>query len=211
MGRLVPDPSVCVLDLQQVINQFCKEKGSHDLWSLLAPEPSKKVTWKTAPDPEWLHKISPFLIKLVSVVKNLVVASKKLKTAMVKIQPQEVSFNRTFFCSNPIFYFFNWISLLCLLPPCPPVQRTTQQRLNYSKMKDEQFFDQLDQYIRIGAAQIRTLKINQADFIRVAKKCSQEEKKAIEEILELVSVDPCSLLKFINFFFMIAMSLHFLV
>ena len=106
MGRLVPDPSVCVLDLQQVINQFCKEKGSHDLWSLLAPEPSKKVTWKTAPDPEWLHKISPFLIKLVSVVKNLVVASKKLKTAMVKIQPQEVSFNRTFFLFQPKFLFF---------------------------------------------------------------------------------------------------------
>ena len=106
MCRLVPDPSVCVLDLQQVINQFCKEKGSHDLWSLLAPEPSKKVTWKTAPGPEWLHKISPFLIKLVSVVKNLVVASKKLKTAMVKIQPQEVSFNRTFFLFQPKFLFF---------------------------------------------------------------------------------------------------------
>ena len=128
-----------------------------------------------------------------------------------RFSPKKYHLTEHFSCPNPSFYFFHWISLLCLLPPCPPVQRTTQQRLNYSKMKDEQFFDQLDQYIRIGAAQIRTLKINRADFIRAAKKCSQEEKKAIEEILELVSVDPCSLLKFINFFFMIAMSLHFLV
>ena len=119
MGRLVPDPSVCVLDLQQVINQFCKEKGSHELWSLLAPEPSKKVTWKTAPDPEWLHKISPFLIKLVSVVKNLVVASKKLKTAMVKIQPQEVSFNRTFFLFQPKFLFFSLDFLVVFASPLP--------------------------------------------------------------------------------------------
>ena len=60
MGRLVPDPSVAVCDLQQVITQFCKESGSNDIHTLLAPVQSRKVSWKTAPDPEWLHQMSPF-------------------------------------------------------------------------------------------------------------------------------------------------------
>ena len=86
MGRLVPDPSVAVCDLQQVITQFCKESGSNDIHTLLAPVQSRKVSWKTAPDPEWLHQMSPFFVKLVPVAKNLVVSSKKLKSAMVKVQ-----------------------------------------------------------------------------------------------------------------------------
>ena len=86
MGRLVPDPSVAVGDLQHVFHTFCKECGSNDIHTLLAPEAAKKVSWKTAPDPEWLHRMSPFFLKLVSVSKNLVLSSKKLKLAMVKIQ-----------------------------------------------------------------------------------------------------------------------------
>ena len=86
MGRLVPDPSVAVCDLQQVITQFCKESGSNDIHTLLAPVQSRKVSWKTAPDPECLHQMSPFFVKLVPVAKNLVISSKKLKSAMVKVQ-----------------------------------------------------------------------------------------------------------------------------
>lgn len=86
MGRLVPDPSVAVCDLQQVTTQFCKESGSNDIHTLLAPVQSRKVSWKTAPDPEWLHQMSPFFVKLVPVAKNLVISSKKLKSAMVKVQ-----------------------------------------------------------------------------------------------------------------------------
>ena len=86
MGRLVPDPSVAVCDLQQVITQFCKESGSNDIHTLLAPVQSRKVSWKTAPGPEWLHQMSPFFVKLVPVAKNLVISSKKLKSAMVKVQ-----------------------------------------------------------------------------------------------------------------------------
>lgn len=62
-------------------------------------------------------------------------------------------------------------------------------------MMDETFFDHMDQLIRIGAAQIRTLKVNQCDWLRVAKKSSKEEKEAIQEILQLVCVEPCSKMK----------------
>ena len=86
MGRLVPDPSVAVCDLQQVTTQVCKESGSNDIHTLLAPVQSRKVSWKTAPDPEWLHQMSHFFVKLVPVAKNLVISSKKLKSAMVKVQ-----------------------------------------------------------------------------------------------------------------------------
>ena len=62
-------------------------------------------------------------------------------------------------------------------------------------MMDETFFDHMDQLIRIGAAQIRTLKVNQCDWLRVAKKSSKEEKEAIQEILQVVCVEPRSKMK----------------
>ena len=94
---------------------------------------------------------------------------------------------------NFFFDLYNHCDSLCVsLPLCQSAQRSNGQRLNYTKMMDDTFFDTMDQWIRIGAAQIRTLKLNQCDWLRVAKKSSQEEKTAIEAILELVSVEPCS-------------------
>ena len=84
--RMAPDPAVHVLDLEQCIGQFCKEQGSYDLFTLLAPASGRKVSWKTACDPEWLHTIAPFMAKLVLIAKNVVLSSKKLKSAMVKVQ-----------------------------------------------------------------------------------------------------------------------------
>lgn len=84
--RLVPEPSVAVVDLQSVFEKFCKEKGSHDLFQLLAPHPSKSTSWKTTADPEWLQQLAPLFKKLVVVVKNMVFSSKKLKAAMTSLQ-----------------------------------------------------------------------------------------------------------------------------
>ena len=69
--------------------------------------------------------------------------------------------------------------------------RSASKRLNYTKMKDEVFSDEMDQWIRIGCSQFRTLKLSQSDYIRCAKKMSCEEKKAIDEVIALMQVDPC--------------------
>ena len=58
-------------------------------------------------------------------------------------------------------------------------------------MKDEVFWDEMDQWIRIGCSQFRTLKLSQNDYIRCTKKMGLEEKKAIDEVLALMQVDPC--------------------
>ena len=84
--RMVPDPAVHVMDLEQCIGAYCKEQGSHDLFTLLAPSSGRKVSWKTACDPEWLTTIAPFMAKVVLVAKNLVLSSKKMKSAMLKYQ-----------------------------------------------------------------------------------------------------------------------------
>lgn len=58
-------------------------------------------------------------------------------------------------------------------------------------MKDEVFWDEMDQWLRIGCAQFRTLKLSQSDYIRCAKKMSAQEKNAIDEVLALMQVDTC--------------------
>lgn len=57
--------------------------------------------------------------------------------------------------------------------------RTDKKRINYTKLHDTKFFDCIDQWVRIGASQFRTLKMRQVDYLRLARKCSEEEKKAL--------------------------------
>lgn len=84
--RAVPDPSISVVDLQSCLLSFCQESGSYDLHGLLVYQGSKKHSWKTAPDPEWMAQIAPLVKKLVTKAKNLVLSSKKFKQAMMETQ-----------------------------------------------------------------------------------------------------------------------------
>lgn len=85
-NRLAPDPSICVMDLETAIASFCKEKGTNDLWSLIAPTPGRKFSWKTSADLEFLTRVAPLFVKLAPIAANLVLPSKKLKAALLKIQ-----------------------------------------------------------------------------------------------------------------------------
>jgi len=84
--RLAPDPAIAVLDLQKCIKDFCQEKGSQDMWALVVPHESRKVSWKTVPDPAWLCVVGPLINKFARLTKNLVLSSKKLKAALLKVQ-----------------------------------------------------------------------------------------------------------------------------
>lgn len=60
-GRLTPDPCVGVADLQKGLLAWLREEGTNDVWKLVRPH--KEITWKTAPDAEWLTKVSGFFRK----------------------------------------------------------------------------------------------------------------------------------------------------
>ena len=95
MGRLVPDPTIAISDFQSCVLNWLKEAGCQDIYQLIWPrEVGKEVSWKTAPDPVWLHQVSPLFKKIVGVASNLVLSSSKFKGALQKVQ----CLGFTFFC-----------------------------------------------------------------------------------------------------------------
>ena len=50
--RLVADPAIGVSDLIECLEKYMNDQGSNNLYKLLDPPPH--VTWKTAPDHNWL-------------------------------------------------------------------------------------------------------------------------------------------------------------
>lgn len=57
-------------------------------------------------------------------------------------------------------------------------------------MKDHDFFDFMDEQMRIGTAHYRCLKGSDQDYFRCAKKMSLDEKKVIDEVLVLMHLEP---------------------
>ena len=80
MSRLHPDPMVTVGDIQKALIEFMEEKGCNDL-RLLVKAPTS-VSWKSAPQEEWLSSHIALLIKrLVKISPVGVFSSKMLKRA----------------------------------------------------------------------------------------------------------------------------------
>ena len=74
-----------------------------------------------------------------------------------------------------LVFFFLWLAYANL--------RSNKHRLNYTKVKDEDFMDRSDETIRIAASQFRCLKKNQVDYMRSVKRMGQEEKKLLMQCL----------------------------
>lgn len=85
--------------------------------------------------------------------------------------------------------------------------RSGKHRLNYTRMKDEDFMDRSDETLRIAASQYRSLKKNQVDYMRSIKKMGQEGKVAIDEVLSMLKLDAsetctcCSTMFLVSFFY----------
>ena len=76
MSRLHPDPLVAVGDIQQAIIDFLQEKGCNDL-GLLLKAPSGKMTWKSAPQEDWLGGSIAALVKRLLKISPICVFSSK--------------------------------------------------------------------------------------------------------------------------------------
>ena len=89
--RLTPDPCLGVGDIMSPVVSWLKEEGKYDLSSLL--EPKISVTWKTAPNLEWLCSLQKLFEKLLKVVPACIFPSKKIRTALQKIQAEVTRIN----------------------------------------------------------------------------------------------------------------------
>ena len=88
MSRLHPDPTVAVGDIQKAFIDFMEEKGCQDL-CLLLKAPEGRVTWKSAPQEEWLGgHLASLMKKLVKISPVCVFSSRKLKRAICKVNTE---------------------------------------------------------------------------------------------------------------------------
>lgn len=90
--------SVCRQDVNDTMAPFLswlKESGKYDMASMVTPKAS--VSWKTAPDIDWLCELHPLFMKLLKVAKASILPSKNLKSALEKIQREvgRVNFSKT--------------------------------------------------------------------------------------------------------------------
>ena len=84
-SRLTPDPTVSVADLQKCFESLCQREGTWDIHRLLLS--TKECNWKNAPDPTQLSGNISFLCQqLFKICPNGVLSSKKLKSALEKLQ-----------------------------------------------------------------------------------------------------------------------------
>lgn len=89
--RLTADPCLGVGDIMQPLVAWMKEKGTYDLSSLL--EPKTTVSWKTAPNIDWLCSLEKLFEKLLKAVPACILPSKKVKLALQKIQSEVTRIN----------------------------------------------------------------------------------------------------------------------
>ena len=149
--RLTPDPCVAVGDLQKAFECLCKREGTWDLHALLIKGKEAK-TWKNSPCPVFLSGHMAILCQeFFKVCKNGVLASKKIKNALEKLQKEH-------------------------------------RRVNYSKLSDPDFWDMLDQQIRIAASHYRDLKLSGSKYAACMRKASVAEKGQIDGVLQCMTI-----------------------
>lgn len=94
-ARLAPDPSVGVHDLCKAFNELCEKSGCRDLAKILYSK--ERVTWKTAADGSWLgsDSLCDLYTSLFAIHSNGVLSSKKVKSALLKLQAEKGRLNFT--------------------------------------------------------------------------------------------------------------------
>ena len=110
--------------------------------------------WKTSADVSWLARehIAKLFVGFFKIASNGVLSSKKLRSALVKLQ-------------------------------------TEKHRLNFGKQSDGDFFDKMDEQLRVAAKHYREMKKDSHTYRRAMKKASEHEKQQIDLVLSYLDVD----------------------
>ena len=152
MARSRPDPSVSVGDLMRPLESMCAEAGSYDLGRLCGID--SNMGWKTSADVSWLARdhIAKLFVGFFKIASNGVLSSKKLRSALVKLQ-------------------------------------TKKHRLNFGRLSDGDFFDKMDEQLRVAAKHYREMKKDSHTYRRAMKKASDREKQQIDLVLSYLDVE----------------------
>ena len=98
--RLVADPSLGIMDIQKVILSHFNVCKDFDLFSVLDCPGHQKWSWKTAPNVAWMSKTAEFVCSVLKIAPNGVLASQKVKGALLKLTQTSNKFNRTRYCDT---------------------------------------------------------------------------------------------------------------
>ena len=97
--RLVADPNLGIMDIQNVILGHWNKYKDFDLLTFLECPGHQKWSWKTAPNVSWMSKTADMISAFLRVAPNGVLQSQKVKGALSKIS-QSCKINRSRFCDT---------------------------------------------------------------------------------------------------------------
>ena len=92
-GRLCADPCISVMDIASAIKLGCEAAGEKSSWDLVSSPSNQPLSWKNAPSPEWLHKVSPLYVHLAAICPNTVLLSSKVVLALTNLLKEQVIVN----------------------------------------------------------------------------------------------------------------------
>ena len=98
--RLVADPSLGIMDIQKVILSHFNACKDFDIHSALDCPGHQRWSWKTAPNVSWMSKTAEFVSSVLEIAPNGVLASAKVKAALLKLTQTNNKINRTRFCDT---------------------------------------------------------------------------------------------------------------
>lgn len=85
-SRLVANPCLSVQDLENCITTWVTTSMNTDVYVLLKPPAGLVMNWKSAPQIEWLSKVSPLFALLAQICPNTVLTSKKVIQAFKSLR-----------------------------------------------------------------------------------------------------------------------------
>ena len=98
--RLVADPSLGIMEIQKVILSHFNACKDFDIYSALDCPGHQRWSWKTAPNVSWMSKTAEFVSSVLEIAPNGVLASAKVKAALLKLTQTNNKINRTRFCDT---------------------------------------------------------------------------------------------------------------
>ena len=97
--RLVADPSIGLMDIQKVISSQFDQKNDYDLFGAVECPGHCQWSWKTAPNVSWMCKTSSLVAGFLKIAPNGVLASQKIRNALIKMT-QNRKVNRSRFADS---------------------------------------------------------------------------------------------------------------
>jgi hypothetical protein len=152
--RVTSNPCISVGDLMVPLARLQLKYKDRSICDVIFPKKEHSVTWKTAPCTAWLSSLECMFRAYLEIAPNAMIPPKKHKLAIEKIVAEGL------------------------------VGMPEGTAFNTTRLSTFDFVDKVDQYVRIGLAQLRLLKSDPAAMQRAWNKCSLHEQSLINGLLD---------------------------